>query len=254
MLAVFKVGGSILAEAGQLWQEELEAWLREGRRAVVVHGGGAKVSAALERLGEPVEFLDGQRVTSPEALETVVAVLRGVVNLELVATLQARGVRAVGLSGVDGGSLTGAIRDPRLGRVGEVVAADPALWHQLLAFGMLPVIAPLIGDGRGGALNANGDLVAAAVAAALKADLLVFYTDSGGVRADPNDPATLVEVLDAPTARAWMAEGRARGGMVPKLEAALGALAGGVPEVRIGAWRRTPHTRVVAGLRGQEVQ
>lgn len=245
MLAVFKVGGSVLEDGASAWLEEAKAWLASQGSLVLVHGGGQKISAALKRLGEPVEFIGGQRVTTPAALETVVAVLRGVVNAELVAALVARGWPALGLSGLDGGLLQGTVANPHLGRVGAVQRVRPEVLLHVLDGGYLPVVAPLAGDGEGGVLNVNGDLAAAAIAQALRADLLVFYTDTGGVRWAVDDPDSIVEQLTDEQVRDWIAVGRAQAGMVPKLEAALTALEGGVAAVQIGAWRRPPYTRIV---------
>ncbi|CAB1129799.1 Acetylglutamate kinase [Candidatus Hydrogenisulfobacillus filiaventi] len=234
MLVVVKVGGSVLGGADP-WLEEVEAAVRSGQSVVVVHGGGAAISRAQARLQEPVRFVRGQRVTSPAALEVVVEVLSGRVNTALVAALEARGVPAVGLNGADDGLLE-ADPVPELGHVGRITGGRARLLQALLHLGLVPVVAPLALDRSrpGQVLNCNGDWAAAHVAALAGADALVFYTDSGGVRSDPEDPASVVERLDAATARRWMEEGRAHTGMVPKLEAALFALEAGVGTVRVG--------------------
>lgn len=233
-----KVGGSVLhdertgCEAD--WVKDLRGLRRDGGQTIVVHGGGRMVSQQLAALGEPVEFIGGQRVTTPQALKTVVQVLRGLVNAEMVADLNQRGIPAVGLSGVDHGLITGEVTNPALGRVGQVRQVASGWLEVVLAAERVPVVAPIVGDGRGGMLNANGDFVAAALAGAVHAQQLVFYTDSGGVRANPHDPASRVDTLSAADARQWIVQGRAQAGMIPKLEAALAALAQGVKVVRIG--------------------
>lgn len=249
MLAVLKVGGSVLEEPDPQWVGELSRLVGEGHRAVVVHGGGARISRALTAAREPVRFVRGQRVTTPSALTTVVRVLAGEVNAELVLFLLGQGLPAVGLAGFDGGMLRARVVDPELGRVGGALEGDPALLHSLLQLGRVPVVAPLAEDCEqpGSCLNVNGDFAAAAVAACLGADWLVFYTDVGGVRADPADPATTLDRISVEQAQALIDRGIAGAGMVPKLEAAAHALAGGVGAVRIGRLYGTPvGTTVVA--------
>lgn len=245
MVVVLKIGGSILGSAERSWVSELEALLAEGHRVIVVHGGGNRISRQLEQLGEPVEFIAGQRVTSPVALDTVVSVLCGVVNTELVAGLNERHIRAVGLSGVDGAMVVGHPSRLELGRVGTIDQVRPELLEVLLAKRMVPVLAPIIADRSGGFLNANGDFVAAAVAAALTADLLVFFTDSGGVRAEAANPDSMVARLKSDIARQWLKQGTATAGMIPKLEAGLMALAGGVARVRVGSCLNDRGTELV---------
>lgn len=236
MRGVMKIGGSTFdLEGPPVWEDELRERVGVGDQVVLVHGGGAIISRELARLGEAVEFIDGQRVTSPTAMEVVAGVLRGRVNAELVAYLGTHGLDAVGLSGVDGQMMAGDLRDPRLGRVGRVTRVDPRLIETIWAFGAIPVVAPLAFDARGELLNVNGDTAAGAIAAAVGADWLVYYTDSGGVRREASDPATRVARLRAAEAESWIREGRAQAGMIPKLESGLAALRAGVRRVVIGA-------------------
>jgi acetylglutamate kinase len=175
----------------------------------------------LERLGVPTRFENGLRITDPEALEVAAAVLRGVVNSELVAALRGLGCDAVGLSGVDGGLLIGE-RLPNVGLVATVVGVHRELLDSLLVAGQVPVVAPLARDGDGIVCNVNADDAAAGLAAGLGARQLVLMTDVDGVR-DANG-----ERLDALTpeqAEALIADGTIAGGMVPKVRAALAALA-----------------------------
>lgn len=240
--AVLKVGGSILdgpRDNIPVWFQELQEWRATGRPAVIVHGGGPRISQALQDLGENVEFVHGQRVTTPKALDVVVQVLRGAVNTELVAALNARGVPAIGLSGVDGGLLH-AVPWPDLGSVGQIVGVSGAVLEALWSGGWVPVVAPLAGDGQGGILNCNGDFAASAIAAAIRAQVLVFYTDTGGVRRQADDPGTIVDRMRRQDIEEWIESGQASGGMIPKLRAAAAALDGGVAEVVIGRLSVSP--------------
>lgn len=236
MRVVLKVGGSVLAgHDSSPWFEELIQLQKSGHQCSVVHGGGATISSALSQIGEPVQFIEGQRVTTENGLTTVVRVLAGEVNKTLVSALAQRKIRAVGLSGVDGHLIEAKPAGSGLGRVGNISKVEPQLLDTLWQGGYTPVIAPVAADGKGGLLNCNGDFVAAAVASALLADILVFYTDSGGLREHPEDSTTVVDQVRLEEIDGWIDSGRASGGMVPKLRAARNALTSGVGRVRIGA-------------------
>jgi acetylglutamate kinase len=193
---------------------------------VIVHGGGNEVAEWSRRLGLEPRTHDGLRVTDPETLEVVVAVLGGLVNTRLVSSLAVGGRTAVGLTGADGGLLTLRRRDPALGEVGEVVAADPSVLDALLAAGHTPVVAS-VGQVDGAILNVNADEVAGAIAAA-RGGLLLLCTDVPGVQRD----GSIVRSLDASAASAMLEDGSASAGMRPKLRAALVAARAGC-EVRI---------------------
>ena len=222
-----------------------------GVRPVVVHGGGKAITAWLERLDLPARFVDGLRVTDAATLAVVEMVLAGQVNKALVTGLNQAAGRplAVGLSGCDGGLLTARPKRPGgrdLGFVGEIVAVNTGFLEQLLEAGFVPVIAPLaVGEG-GQRYNVNADDAAAAVAGALGAEKLVFLTDVPGVMADldGDGQAETLSTLDAATAQALIARGEIRGGMVPKVQAGLRALAAGAGSVHIIDGRR-PHALLV---------
>jgi acetylglutamate kinase len=186
----------------------------------------------MQQLGIESRFEGGLRVTDDAALEAALAILRGVVNTELVAALQEHGADAVGISGVDGGLLV-AERIPSLGRVASVVAARPALIYALFAAGKVPVVAPLARDEQGTICNVNADDVAAGLAGGLGARL-VLLTDVEGVR---GKDGTRIPVLDAATSRRLIEDGVVAGGMEPKVRAALQALSYGAPEAVIGDGR-----------------
>ena len=189
---------------------------------VVVHGGGGEVGEWSRRLGVEPRTVDGLRVTDPETLEIVVAVLRGVVNARLVATFAAGGVAAIGLSGVDGDLLTAEQFDPRLGEVGRITRVNGALLSTLADAGQVPIVAPIArGDGAR-LLNVNADEVAGAIAAA-RGGRLLLLTDVPGVLRDGEPVATLT----ADEAEGLLAGDTASGGMRPKLRAAVTAARAG---------------------------
>jgi acetylglutamate kinase len=197
------------------------------RNTVVVHGGGNEVERWSRRMGLEPRTHDGLRVTDPETLEVVVAILGGLVNTRLVAALSTAGRPAVGLTGADGGLLSIRRRGPALGEVGEVLDADPALLDTLTGAGMLPVVASIGVDEEGSLLNVNADEAAGAIAAA-RGGLLLLCTDVAGVQRD----GSVLERLDAPDAELMLADGSASAGMRPKLRAALVAARAGC-QVRI---------------------
>lgn len=200
---------------------------------VVVHGGGDEISALQRRLGHEPRFVGGRRATTPAELEVVRMVLSGTANKRLAAVLQSAGVRAVGVSGEDGGCLTAHVASGApLGRVGERVRADVTLLRDLQTAGWLPVVSPLARDGddaKGLGLNVNGDDAAAAIAIAFAADELVFVADVDGVIVDGSVRATLThdDAMDL------ISRGVAAGGMAAKLQAGYAALDQGVARVRI---------------------
>ena len=218
---VVKLGGSTLAEQAGVLAELAE--LSRHVRLVVVHGGGGRVTAWLERLGIASRFEAGRRITDPATLEVAAAVLRGSVNVELVAALRHLGADAVGISGVDGGTLVGR-RLAGLGRVVEVTDAQRGLLDALLADGRVPVVAPLALDETGHVCNVNADEAAVAIARGIGAAKLVLLTDTDGVsdadgaRLRTLDPATVAGLLEA---------GVITAGMIPKVRSALLAVADG---------------------------
>ena len=233
---VLKLGGRALEAPAAL--EECAEALREAsttRPTLIVHGGGAEVTAWCARLGLETHFADGLRVTDAPTLEVAAAVLSGLANKRLVAALRARGVDAVGLSALDGG-IAHARRHARasvLGEVGEIAGVDATLLTALLAAGRVPVLASLGDDGRGALLNLNADDLAAAVAAALSARVLVLLSDTPGLVLG----GELARTLDEAALEGVLARADVTGGMRPKLRAARLALAAGVETVAIAAWQ-----------------
>jgi acetylglutamate kinase len=215
---VVKLGGTTIEDQAQVLDEV--ATVVRKRPVVLVHGGGKRITEWLERLGVQSTFEGGLRVTDQAALEVAAAVLRGVVNSELVAALRGKRVDAVGLSGVDGGLLV-AERVAGLGLVAHVVGLRRDLLDALLVGGQVPVVAPLARDEDGIVCNVNADDAAAGIAAGLGARQLVLMTDVDGVR---DASGAKLDSLTAAEAEALIADGTIAGGMVPKVRAALAAL------------------------------
>ncbi len=217
-ILVVKLGGTSIAEQSQVLGEV--AAVARRRPVVLVHGGGKRITEWLERLGVPSKFEGGLRVTDAQALEVAAAVLRGVVNSELVAGLRDLGVDAVGLSGVDGGLLV-AERIPELGLVASVSGLRRDLLDAILVGGQVPVVAPLARDADGIVCNVNADDVAAGIASGLGARQLVLLTDVDGVR---DADGQKLDTLTAAEAEHLIEAGVIAGGMVPKVRAALSAI------------------------------
>ncbi|MCC7052579.1 MAG: acetylglutamate kinase [Gemmatimonadaceae bacterium] len=233
MTRVFKLGGRVQSDPA-LPALLAAAW-RAAPSMVVVHGGGDEVSALQMAFGRESTFVDGRRVTAVADLDLLRMALSGSANKRLVAAMVGAGVPAVGISGEDAGMVRAtATARATMGEVGTPDVVDDALLRHLLAGGFCPVVSPLARDAgspAGGVLNVNGDDAAAAIAVALHAAELVLVSDVPGVLVDGVPQSH----LDAEAARALIARGVARGGMAAKLDAALGALARGVRQVRVGA-------------------
>ncbi|HET7790941.1 MAG TPA: acetylglutamate kinase [Gemmatimonadales bacterium] len=230
LIRVVKIGGNELDRPE--WVAECARALAGAGPVVVVHGGGRAVSALSRKLGLPVEKKDGLRVTTPEVAEVVEMVVAGPVNRLLVAALRRAGVDAIGLSGVDGGVLTARLLPGGFGHVGEIVGVRAELLESLLLAGFVPVLAPTApaADHTGVPYNVNADDAAAAVAAAIGADELLFVSDVPGVQVN----GVAQPALSAADAEQLIALGVASNGMAAKLRAAARALEGGARSVRIG--------------------
>ena len=216
---VIKLGGTTIEDQRHVLDEV--AAVARRRPVVLVHGGGKRITEWLDRLGVQSRFEGGLRVTDQAALEVAAAVLRGVVNSELVSALRDLGVDAVGLSGVDGGLLVSE-RVPGLGLVAHVVGLRRDLIDAVLVGGQVPVVAPLARDENGIVCNVNADDAAAGIAAGLGARQLVLLTDVDGIR---DRDGRRLDSITAPEAADLIESGVIAGGMVPKVRAALAALA-----------------------------
>jgi acetylglutamate kinase len=245
---VIKYGGAAMVD-DQLRTEVLKDIVlleHVGLHPVVVHGGGPEISNMMRRLGKEPAFVDGLRVTDEETIEIAQMVLVGITNPNLVSAIQEQGGRAIGLSGKDAGLVTARklSAEPDLGYVGEVAGVNVRLLSDLLSQGLIPVLAPIAAGPGGETYNVNADHFAARVAGALKASKLVLLTDVRGVLADSRDPNTLISELQAAQAREMIKGGQIDSGMIPKVEACLGALSEGVTQCHI-IDGRLPHSLLI---------
>ncbi|MCP1727780.1 acetylglutamate kinase [Natronospira proteinivora] len=240
---VIKLGGELLdgAEQRRRIAEQLAVLWQFSIPLVIVHGGGGDLDRLCHSQGVAVEKKAGRRITSPEVLEAAKMRFVGSTQTNLLADLRSAGLSPVGLSGVDAGLVTAEKRPPvpidgenvDFGEVGDITTIRPAIIHQLLAAGHLPVIAPLTADDDGRVFNTNADTLAASLAASLKAEKLFYLLETAGLLSDINDPASLLTEADPETLKNMIADGAIQGGMQPKAESVIQALAGGVARVHL---------------------
>lgn len=237
-LTLIKVGGKIVEEDTSL-QQLLDDFTELPGRKVLVHGGGRSATRLAEQLGIESQMVNGRRVTDAETLRIVTMVYAGLVNKNIVAGLQARGVNALGLTGADMDvirSVKRPVRDIDYGFVGDVKQVDASLLGDLIARGVVPVMAPLTHDGAGHLLNTNADTIAGETAKAL-AELfdvtLMYCFEKKGVLHNEHDEDSVIPFLNYADFLRLTDEGVIQGGMIPKLENAFEALNSGVCEVVI---------------------
>ncbi|MCL5953160.1 MAG: acetylglutamate kinase [Nitrospirae bacterium] len=233
---VIKFGGGALDGGGEeslSFAQDLVLLQHIGIRPVVVHGGGPQISSLMGRLGMAFEFVNGIRVTGSDAMEVVEMVLTGRINREIVTMVHRHGGRAVGISGRDAGFLVGTrkVHDGRdLGHVGEIVSVNPEILDLLDRHRYIPIVAPVGVTSEGEALNINADEAAAVIAGALKAEKLIMMTNTRGVL---DDKGELLGSLDREEILSLIGRGVIAGGMVPKMQGCLRALAEGVGKVHV---------------------
>jgi acetylglutamate kinase len=243
---VVKLGGDVIADRASLANvcAGVRGIVGAGARTAIVHGGGPQATALSKRLGVEAQVVAGRRVTDEATLEVMKMAVAGQVNVDLSAALRAAGVRAVGVAGVSAGLVDAVKRPPRvvtgagpepidLGLVGDVVVVSLDLLGALWRGGFVPVIACLGSDASGQVYNINADVVANAVAGAITADHLLVVTGAPGILADPDDPSTRIPRLTLAEARAAIAAGTIRGGMIPKVEECAAGLAKSVRAVHV---------------------
>jgi acetylglutamate kinase len=247
---VIKYGGAAMADP-QLKEEfarDVVLLKYVGMNPIVVHGGGPEITAYMERLGLPVEFVDGLRVSDPQTVEVAKMVLVGKVNKDIVLLINRHGHPAVGICGDDGllfrTARQSAPSGQDIGFVGRIVAVDVDLINHI-AQDYVPVVASVGADEAGNSYNINADAAAGAVAQALGAHKLMFLTDVAGWLRDPEDPDSVVSEAGADEVHQALSpqggEGAVSGGMLPKLQACLDAVRGGVVAAHI-VDGRVPHS------------
>ncbi len=236
-IVVVKYGGSAMLDEELKMNVIQDVALLKlvGMHPVIVHGGGKEISKWVSMMGKEPEFVNGLRVTDLETMGVAEMVLNKV-NKSLVQFLEKNGVKAVGLTGKDGGMLNveKKLADGRdIGYVGNITNVDTKIIDTLIENGYVPVIAPIGMDENYQAYNINADDAACAIAEALGAEKLAFLTDIEGVYKDPKDPSTLMSVLTLEDAEQLISDGYIGGGMLPKLRSCIDAVKSGVSRVHI---------------------
>ncbi|MCI9197798.1 MAG: acetylglutamate kinase [Lachnospiraceae bacterium] len=244
-IVVVKYGGSAMVdhELKKNVIEDVVLLKLVGFKPIIVHGGGKEISRWVGKVGMEPHFVNGLRVTDAETMEVAEMVL-GKVNKELVSLVQSLGVKAVGISGKDGGLLqvTKKSSDGEdIGFVGEIRQVTPKILEDLLEKDFLPIVCPIGMDADFQTYNINADDAACAIASAMNAEKLAFLTDIEGVYKDPKDPASLISELHVHEAQKLITQGNVGGGMIPKLNNCINAIQEGVNRVHI-LDGRIPHS------------
>ena len=244
-IVVVKYGGSAMVD-----EELKENVIKDvvllklvGFKPIIVHGGGKEISRWVGKVGMEPRFINGLRVTDEATMEVAEMVL-GKVNKELVTFVQSLGIKAVGISGKDGGLLQVEKKCPDgqdIGFVGEITRVNPKILFDLLEKDFLPIVCPVGLDEDFRTYNINADDAACKIAEAVKAEKLAFLTDIEGVYRDPSDPASLISELHVQEAQALIDNGNVGGGMIPKLKNCIDAILEGVNRVHI-LDGRIPHS------------
>ena len=222
---VVKIGGATLGSHDTALEDIVELQ-KQGKSVVVVHGGGKLITEWLDKQKVPTNFLRGERVTDKPSLEVATAVLAGLVNKDITASINILGGKAAGISGVDGSVIEGEIKEKEKGFVGVVTKVNTTLLDSLLGSGFIPVISPIgMNSKKQGdeptTLNYNADVIAGEIAAALDAERLIFLTDVDGIS---DEEGRVLPKLTNKEAKALIESGIASGGMIPKINASLKAL------------------------------
>ncbi len=238
-VTIVKVGGAIVEDNEQLAQLLTDFAAIPGKK-VLVHGGGRRATKVAAALGIESKMVNGRRITDAQMLEVVTMVYGGLVNKNLVAKLQAKGVNALGLTGADMDVIPRHKRPVKdgvdFGYVGDVERANGKMLQTLIQEGITPVMAPLTHDGNGNILNTNADTIASETAKALAPyyDVTLIYSfEKKGVLSNPDDDNSVIPVITRSDFEKYQADGTIGGGMIPKIENALAAVDAGVKEVII---------------------
>jgi len=249
LLSVIKIGGSIAEDDNVLMEisEALAAISADGNRLILVHGGGGDISRNLKLIDEEPRFINGLRVTTPKGLDMVEMTLSGYVNKKLTGFLNRvgldKGVKAVGISGIDSSTFICRPVSEDLGCVGSIFQVNPGLIKHLIGTGYLPVVSPISVGEDHKHYNVNADEAAGALAGSVQADMMVFLSDVPGVL---DKDKNLISRLNANQTEALIETGDVTGGMIPKLRSCVSLLKSGVRKVLICGW--TGHESFVEGI------
>ena len=234
-IVVIKYGGSAQTsvELKEKFAEDILLMYLVGIKPVIVHGGGSKITEMLDALNIDTKFIDGQRVTTKEVMRIAEMILSGEINKEIVSLLNSHGAKAIGISGKDAHFITAKAKDfAKWGLTGNIDAVKPVVVSKLIADKFVPVIAPIAAGAEMGhpGFNINADLCASYVAKAIGANKIIFLTDTAGVL---DNDKNLLETLTKAEVEALKDDGTIHGGMVPKVDACLEAIDGGVKKAHI---------------------
>ncbi len=248
-ILVVKYGGNAMINdvLKQHVMEDIVLMHLIGVKVVLVHGGGPEITEMLGKVGKETEFVNGLRVTDKETAEIALMVLAGKINKGLVGLLEAKGGKAMGISGLDGRLIEAEMKDERLGYVGRITNINIAPIVDLLEKGYIPVVSTVGCDKEGNVYNINADTAASYIAGALEAESLIAMTDIAGILKDKDDPSSLISEIDLDDARRLFDEGIISGGMIPKVECCIEAIERGVKKVFIMDGR-IPHSILIETL------
>jgi acetylglutamate kinase len=245
---VVKAGGGVFADAAAVRGliEQIAILHYFGVRVVFVHGGGPQLTEITEALGVPTRMVQGRRVTDQKAIDATAMVLNGLINTKLLAYCREMNIDAIGISGVDAGLIRAHKRAPvkldtgetvDYGFVGDIDSVDTSVINKLLDSGLMPIVSPLSADDSGTLLNINGDTVAAAIGAALKAEKLMLCTGAPGILANVEDPSSVISYTDLAGLKRLREEKKIVDGMLPKAKAIEDAIRGGVRRVHVMSYK-----------------
>lgn len=236
---VIKYGGNAMIGSGQVQtiMQDIILLKYVGVNPIVVHGGGPEINRLLDIMGLESRFHNGLRITDQAAMEVVQMVLTGKINKDIVGRLNSLGGKAIGLCGMDGGLLQVEKMQPLdgvdLGLVGSITYVNSKTLELLAADEYIPVVAPIGTDKNGITYNINADTAAGEIAAAMKAEKLIFLTDIDGIRREPDNPDSLISSISAGEVRDLMKKGIISGGMIPKVNGCIKAIEKGVNRTHI---------------------
>jgi acetylglutamate kinase len=245
-LIVIKIGGEVINHSIAFHSlcKKIANLKKTNTRMVLIHGGGHQVNELEAKLGNKPKIVNGRRITDENALDSIKMVIAGKMNIEIVSALQAQGVSAVGLSGVDG-NLLNVCRRPAntidYGFVADIKSVNPKLMMTLLENNFVPVIAPLAADENGVIYNINADTVASAIALAIKASQWMIFSNIDGIY---DEQGNTITHISCEAAQSLISKGVITGGMIPKVEAIIAAIQSGIQSVHLLNGLKTSHEQI----------